>query len=126
MAPDADATAGASQGWHDLEAVLAKEPAATLLAAYLVGTAIRLLRRRSDAVQDRMTPQTRKALVGIRGVGPPISPEMQRGRQGGLCRGAGRCARTRKSRDTAAASLVRCRGAGGARSAAETTSLPWC
>ena len=38
MAPDADATAGASQGWHDLEAVLAEEPAATLLAAYL-GTA---------------------------------------------------------------------------------------
>src|SRR4051812_47216702 len=36
MAPDADATAGASQGWHDLEAVLAEEPAATLLAAYLV------------------------------------------------------------------------------------------
>src|SRR3954447_4442976 len=35
MAPDADATAGASQGWHDLEAVLAEEPAATLLAAYL-------------------------------------------------------------------------------------------
>src|SRR3954466_16289848 len=35
MAPNADATAGASQGWHDLEAVLAKEPAATLLAAYL-------------------------------------------------------------------------------------------
>src|SRR3954454_7414288 len=35
MAPGADATAGASQGWHDLEAVLAEEPAATLLAAYL-------------------------------------------------------------------------------------------
>ena len=35
MAPDADATAGASQGWHDLEAVLAEEPAATFLAAYL-------------------------------------------------------------------------------------------
>src|SRR3954469_3040589 len=35
MAPDADATAGASQGWHDLEAVLAEVPAATLLAAYL-------------------------------------------------------------------------------------------
>src|SRR3954447_24391204 len=36
MAPNADATAGASQGWHDLEAVLAEEPAATLLPAYLV------------------------------------------------------------------------------------------
>src|SRR3954469_17253678 len=36
MAPNADATAGASQGWHDLEAVLAEETAATLLAAYLV------------------------------------------------------------------------------------------
>src|SRR3954452_3509199 len=35
MAPDADATAGAPQGWHDLEAVLAEEPVATLLAAYL-------------------------------------------------------------------------------------------
>src|SRR3954447_18323835 len=36
MAPDADATAGPPQGWHDLEAVLAEEPVATLLAAYLV------------------------------------------------------------------------------------------
>src|SRR3954451_21091890 len=35
MAPDADATAGPPQGWHDLEAVLAEEPVATLLAAYL-------------------------------------------------------------------------------------------
>jgi hypothetical protein len=37
MAPDADATAGPPQGWHDLEAVLAEEPVATLLAAYLEG-----------------------------------------------------------------------------------------
>src|SRR3954469_19971036 len=35
MAPDADATAGPPPGWHDLEAVLAEEPVATLLAAYL-------------------------------------------------------------------------------------------
>src|SRR3954471_21526923 len=35
MAPDADATAGPPQGWHDLEAVLAEEPVARLLAAYL-------------------------------------------------------------------------------------------
>src|SRR5690349_15868445 len=35
MAPDADATAGTPKGWHDLEAVLAEEPVATLLAAYL-------------------------------------------------------------------------------------------
>src|SRR3954452_23137727 len=35
MAPDADATAGTSKGWHDLEAVLAEEPDATLLVAYL-------------------------------------------------------------------------------------------
>src|ERR1700712_4286548 len=46
MAPDADATAGASQGWHDLEAVLAEEPAATLLAAYLGRRAGRPARRR--------------------------------------------------------------------------------
>src|SRR3954454_17741761 len=40
MAPDADATAGPPQGWHDLEAVLAEEPVARLLAAYLAsGTA---------------------------------------------------------------------------------------
>src|SRR4051812_12565016 len=35
MAPDADATAGPPQGGHDLEAVLAEEPVARLLAAYL-------------------------------------------------------------------------------------------
>src|SRR3954452_19542253 len=35
MAPDADATAGPPQGWHDLEAVLAEEPVAKLMAAYL-------------------------------------------------------------------------------------------
>src|SRR3954470_13468816 len=35
MAPDADATAGPPQGWHDLEAVLAEEPVAALLATYL-------------------------------------------------------------------------------------------
>src|SRR3954447_1559112 len=40
MAPDADATAGAPQGWHDLEAVLAEEPVATLLAAYLDSSSI--------------------------------------------------------------------------------------
>src|SRR4051812_3247814 len=43
MAPDADATAGPPQGWHDLEAVLAEEPVARLLAAYLA-------RLRADAV----------------------------------------------------------------------------
>src|SRR3954470_22106971 len=35
MAPDTDATAGTPKGWHDLKAVLAEEPVATLLAAYL-------------------------------------------------------------------------------------------
>jgi hypothetical protein len=35
MAPDVDATAGTPKGWDDLEAILAEEPAATLLAAYL-------------------------------------------------------------------------------------------
>src|SRR4051794_22862399 len=35
MAPDTDATAGTPKSWHDLEAVLAEEPAATLLSAYL-------------------------------------------------------------------------------------------
>jgi DDE superfamily endonuclease len=34
--PDADATAGASQGCHDCEAVLAEKPVAALLATYLV------------------------------------------------------------------------------------------
>src|SRR5918997_4850688 len=33
--PDADATAGASQGCHDFEAVLAEKPVASLLATYL-------------------------------------------------------------------------------------------
>src|SRR3954470_18939070 len=36
MAPDTDATAGTPKGWHDLKAVLAEEPVARLLAAYLV------------------------------------------------------------------------------------------
>src|SRR3954471_2429690 len=35
LGSDADATAGASQGCHDLEAVLAEKPAAALLATYL-------------------------------------------------------------------------------------------
>src|SRR3954466_15475959 len=35
LGPDADATAGASQGCHDLEAVLAEKPVAALLATYL-------------------------------------------------------------------------------------------
>src|SRR4051794_31800553 len=37
-----------------------------------------------------------------------------------------RCARTGRSRDRAAACLARCPGAGGARSAARTRTLPWC
>src|SRR5947209_17456623 len=37
MAPDADATAGTPKGWHDLEAVLAEEPVARLMATYLDG-----------------------------------------------------------------------------------------
>src|SRR5215218_5821991 len=35
MAPDADTTAGASQGCHDLQTVLAEKPVAELLATYL-------------------------------------------------------------------------------------------
>src|SRR3982751_4164296 len=41
MAPDADATAGPPQGWHDLEAVLAEEPVARLLAAYIAMVRVR-------------------------------------------------------------------------------------
>src|SRR4051812_43134125 len=56
MAPNADATAGASQGWHDLEAVLAEEPAATLLAAYLgadpfSGAVLVFRSRRADRIK---------------------------------------------------------------------------
>src|SRR3954454_21346625 len=43
MAPDTDATAGTPKGWHDLKAVLAEEPVATLLAAYLDGRAHRCI-----------------------------------------------------------------------------------
>src|SRR3954451_3453961 len=35
LAPDADATAGTSQGCHDLDAILAEKPVAALLATYL-------------------------------------------------------------------------------------------
>src|SRR3954454_23026557 len=37
MAPNVDATAGTPKGWHDLDAVLAEEPVARLMATYLVG-----------------------------------------------------------------------------------------
>src|SRR5215218_4728483 len=70
------------------------------------------------------------ALIGIRGDGSFITfvtrPEPRRGRQARLCRDGGRCARTRRSGDTAAACPVRCPGAGAARSAAATRSLPSC
>src|SRR3954451_20934228 len=64
MAPDADATAGASQGWHDLEAVLAKEPAATLLAAYLA------LPPRTH--RKRRLPQWQQPECGARFGGPAL------------------------------------------------------
>src|ERR671917_1364730 len=79
------------------------------------------------ATEPLRRSETLEALVGIRGDGSLITPrEPRQGRRGGLCLGAGRCARTRRSRDTAAASPARCPGAGGARSAAGTTSPPWC
>ena len=64
--------------------------------------------------------------VRIRGVGQPISPGLRRERRGGPCLGAEHCARTRRKRDRVAASPARCPGAAAARSAARTTSLPWC
>jgi len=53
-------------------------------------------------------------------------PERRQGRRGELCRGAWRCARTQRSRDTAAAFLARFPDEGGARIAVETTSPPSC
>src|SRR3954451_7347388 len=57
MAPDADATAGPPQGWHDLEAVLAEEPVATLLAAYLAAiTAWRWTDERGEVLSTEKAP----------------------------------------------------------------------
>src|SRR5689334_6738235 len=53
-------------------------------------------------------------------------PSRRRGRRAGPCRGDGRCARTGRNRDTAAASSARCRGADAARSAAATRNPRWC
>src|SRR3712207_7819750 len=47
-------------------------------------------------------------------------PILRRARRGGLCRGGGRCARTRRSRGRAATSPARCHGAAAARSAARS------
>src|SRR4051812_7286115 len=68
MAPDADATAGPPQGWHDLEAVLAEEPVATLLAAYLV------------VCLDEMGPLSAKSYPG-RDLVRPQPPAAGRARQ---------------------------------------------
>src|SRR4051794_19017107 len=67
MAPDADATAGPPQGWHDLEAVLAEEPVARLLAAYLEQSSPSL-----PPVSLPMSP-LRGAAVGVR-TAAPIGP----------------------------------------------------
>src|SRR4051795_10501375 len=62
MAPDADATAGTPKGWHDLEAVLAEEPVATLLAAYLAsGTRGNLPVRASRGERRDPNPYPRDA-----------------------------------------------------------------
>src|SRR3712207_3298968 len=56
-----------------------------------------------------------EVLVGIRGgAGQVTSPGRRRGLRAELFRGGGRCARTGKSRDRAAASLARCPGAAAA------------
>src|SRR3954462_15329375 len=68
MAPDADATAGPPQGWHDLEAFLAEELVARLLAAYLV------------VCLDEMGPLSAKSYPG-RDLVRPQPPPAGRARQ---------------------------------------------
>src|SRR4051794_32570791 len=71
--------------------------------------------------------QTLEALGGIRGGdGHITSPGRRQGLRARLCRGGGRCARTRRKRGRAAACPARRPGAGAARSAARTRSPPWC
>src|SRR4051794_29599546 len=65
------------------------------------------------------------ALPGLRGGGGLIMrPGRQRGRRAGLCRAGGYCGRIERSPDRRAASPGKCRGAGVARSAATTRTLP--
>src|SRR3954451_3092201 len=69
--------------------------------------------------------QIGKALPGLRGGGGLIMrPGRQRGRRAGLCRAGGYCGRIERSPDRRAASPGKCRGAGVARSAATTRTLP--
>src|SRR5436309_318277 len=63
MALDADATAGTPKGWHDLEAVLAEEPVARLMAAYLA--AIARVHREARHAFDSRDPAICNALRGI-------------------------------------------------------------
>src|SRR3954454_6342844 len=65
MAPDTDATAGTPKGWHDLKAVLAEEPVATLLAAYLGANGAPLLPGLSAALLRPRQP-TAAVLAGRR------------------------------------------------------------
>src|SRR3954453_15738261 len=65
------------------------------------------------------------ALPGLRGGGGLIMrPGRQRGRRAGLCRAGGYCGPIERSPDRRAASPGKCRGAGVARSAATTRTLP--
>src|SRR3954451_14555270 len=86
MAPDADATAGAPQGWHDLKAVLAEEPVARLLAAYLG-------RLRIGA--PRLWP---------------LSPELHTSDYSFACPGSSTSVDKVTSRDTPSLNLADCRG----------------
>jgi hypothetical protein len=68
---------------------------------------------------------TRMALPGFRGDGRLIMrPGRQRGHRAGLCRAGGYCGRIERSPNRRAASPGKCRGAGAARSAATTRTLP--
>src|SRR5215204_3964655 len=76
-------------------------------------------------IEHRLIDILVRLLLASGVLGWVIRPRRQRARRAGLCRDGARCARTGRSRDRAAASPARDRGAGGARSAAATRTPRW-
>lgn len=110
----------------------AYDDGATYAASLRIGTnvkAINAVNERLNATKDSIYRTTEAvstmALPGLRGGGGLIMrPGRQRGRRAGLCRAGGYCGRIERSPDRRAASPGKCRGAGVARSAATTRTLP--